>query len=219
MPSKPKKVSQFESISVLRGDAQPRTSPQTDSSDARLIERFQDGNPEVFDLLYVRHHSRIYGVILTIISNPEDALDITQDVFLKAYQSLNTFKKASQFYSWLYRIAINSCVDYMRRWPQRRTLSDNPISDDVYYHHESARQLPSPSMALEHEELSMFLQRAVQELTPKQREVFLLRYREELPLKAIAHRLGRSIGTVKAHLFQVHRTLHHQLLPYFQFAL
>ena len=181
MPSKPEKACQFEPISVLRSCTKSRTSPQTDSSDARLIERFQDGNPEVFDLLYVRHHSRIHGVILSIVCNSEDALDITQDVFLKAYQSLNTFKKASQFYSWLYRIAINSCVDYMRRWPQRRTLSDNPISDDVYYHHESARQLPSPSMALEHEELSMFLQRAVQELTPKQREVFLLRYREELP--------------------------------------
>jgi RNA polymerase sigma-70 factor (ECF subfamily) len=219
MPSKSKKVCQFESISVLRGDAQPRTSPRTDSSDARLIDRFQDGNPEVFDLLYLRHHSRIHGVILSIISNPDDALDLTQDVFLKAYQSLNSFKKASQFYSWLYRIAINSCVDYMRRRPQRRTVSDSPISDDVFYHPESARHLPSPSKRLEHEELSMFLQRAVMELTPKQKQVFLLRYKEELPLKAIAHRLGRSIGTVKAHLFQVHRTLHHQLLPYFQFAL
>ena len=219
MPSKPKNVCQFESISVLRGDAQPRTSPRTDSSDARLIERFQDGNPEVFDLLYLRHHSRIHGVILSIISNPDDALDLTQDVFLKVYQSLNTFKRASQFYSWLYRIAINRCIDFMRRRPQRRTICDEPVSDDVFYHHAATRQLPSPSTALEHEELSMILRRAVMELTPKQREIFLLRYREELPLKAIAHKLGRSIGTVKAHLFQAHRTLHHQLLPYFQFAL
>ena len=95
MPSKPKKVCQFESISALLGDAQSRTSPQTDSSDARLIERFQGGNPRVFDVLYLRHRDRIHGVVLHIVSNPEDALDITQDVFLKAYQSLYSFKKAS----------------------------------------------------------------------------------------------------------------------------
>lgn len=107
----------------------------------------------------------------------------------------------------------------MRRRHQRRTICDEPVSDDVFYHHESARHLQSPAKRLEHEELCMFLRRAVMELTPKQKEVFLLRYQEELRLKAIAHKLGRSIGTVKAHLFQVHRTLHHQLLPYFQFAL
>ena len=188
-------------------------------SDSTLIARFQSGESGAFNLLYLRHHSRIHGVILSIISNPDDALDLTQDVFLKVYQSLNTFKRASQFYSWLYRIAINRCIDFMRRRPQRRTICDEPVSDDVFYHHAATRQLPSPSTALEHEELSMILRRAVMELTPKQREIFLLRYREELPLKAIAHKLGRSIGTVKAHLFQAHRTLHHQLLPYFQFAL
>ena len=186
--------------------------------DSALIDRFQSGESGAFDQLYLRHHSRIHGVILSVVSNPDDALDLTQDVFLKAYQSLNTFKKASQFYSWLYRIAINRCIDFMRRRPQRRTISDEPVSDDVFYHHAATRQLPSPSKALEHEELCMFLHRAVMELTPKQREVFLLRYKDELPLKAIARKLGRSIGTVKAHLFQAHRTLHHQLLPYFQFA-
>ena len=180
-----------------------------DSPDSHLIDRFQSGECSAFGLLYLRYHDCIHGVVLSVVSNPEDALDLTQDVFLKAYQSPHTFKRASQFYSWLYRIAINSCVDYMRRRPQRRTVSDSPISDDVFYHHESARHLPSPSKGLEHEESSMFLQRAVMELTPKQREVFLLRYREELPLKTIALRLGRSIGTVKAHLFQAHRILHH----------
>lgn len=95
MPSKPKKVCQCESISVLRGDALPRTSPQADFPDAQLIERFQDGNPRVFDVLYLRYHGRIHGVIHCIISNLEDALYITEDVFLKAYQSLYSFKKAS----------------------------------------------------------------------------------------------------------------------------
>ena len=218
MPFTPDTVCQIEPESLQRGNPKSQISPQDDSSDDRLIERFQGGDTKVFDVLYLRHRDRIHGVIRAIVSNPDDAQDLTQDVFLKAYQGLPGFKKNSQFYSWLYRIATNRCVDYMRRRLQRHTISDTPVSDDVFYPHESARHLSSPSKTLEHEELCMFLQCAVMELTPKQREVFLLRYREELPLKAIACRLGRSIGTVKALLFQAHRTLHRQLLPYFQFA-
>ena len=71
--------------------------------DSVLIARFQQGNLGAFDLLYHRHYSRVHGVILSVVCHPEDALDLTQEVFLKAYQRLDTFKRASQFYSWLYR--------------------------------------------------------------------------------------------------------------------
>ncbi len=151
-----------------------------------------------------------------MISNREDALDISQDVFLKAYQALGNFKKASQFYSWLYRITINRCIDFMRRGTKRRMISNDPVSDDVFYHHEAVRHLSSPSNAVDYDEFCNYLQRAVAQLTPKQREVFILRYKEELPLKEIARKMGRSIGTVKAHLFQVRCNLRELLLPYLQ---
>ena len=151
-----------------------------------------------------------------MISNREDALDISQDVFLKAYQALENFKRTSQFYSWLYRIAINCCIDYMRRQSKHAWFSDKPVSDEVFYHQEAARHLSSPSNAVEYEEFCIYLHRAVVQLTPKQREVFILRYKEELPLKEIARKMGRSIGTIKAHLFQTHRSLQELLLPYLQ---
>ena len=94
----------------------------TDPPDIQLIQRFQAGDSGVFDLLYLRYHDRIYGVIRSIISNREDALDITQDVFLKAYQGLGNFKRTSQFYSWLYRITINRCIDFMRRRSKHSVL-------------------------------------------------------------------------------------------------
>ena len=107
---------------------------QVDSPDVRLVQRFQEGDSEVFNLLYLRYRDRIYGVICSMISNREDALDISQDVFLKAYQGLGNFKRVSQFYSWLYRIAINCCIDHMRRRSKHGVLSDKPVSDEVFYH-------------------------------------------------------------------------------------
>ena len=207
---------QFESRSISDSAAKCLTSAEVGSPDVQLIQRFQEGDSEVFNLLYRRHRDRIYGVICSIVSNPEDALDITQDVFLKAYQGLGNFKRAAQFYSWLYRITINRCIDFMRREAKHRAISSDPVSDAEFYPHEAARHLLSPSIAVEHEEFCIYLHRAVMKLTPKQREVFILRYREELQLKEIGAKTGRSIGTVKAHLFHAHQSLREQLLPYLQ---
>ena len=187
------------------------------SSDTQIVDHFQRGDSTAFEFLYLRYHDRIYGVICSMISNREDALDISQDVFLKAYQALWKFKRASQFYSWLYRIAINCCIDRIRRQSKRRMHSNDPVSDDVFYRREVTRHLSSPAKAVELEEFGMFLHQTVLQLTPKQREVFTLRYKEDLSLKEIAIKMERSIGTVKAHLFQIHRKLREMLVPYFRY--
>ena len=180
--------------------------PVDTPSDTDLIARFQAGESDVFDLLYRRHCDRIHNVILYVVSNPDDALDITQEVFLKAYQGLANFKRGSQFYSWLYRIAINRCIDYMRRQSARHVLSHEPFVEDEF-----CTRYVHPCIALERGEFHRRLHDALPALTPCQRTVFDLRYKDELSLKAIARRLGRSTGTVKAHLFYARRTLHHQL--------
>ena len=205
---------QFESRSISNSGAKCLTSVEVGSPDVQLIQRFQEGDLEVFNLLYRRHRDRIYGVICSIVSNREDALDITQDVFLKAYQALENFKSASQFYSWLYRIAVNCCIDFMRRRSKHHAICGDPVSDEEFYPHEADRHLLAPSKAVENEEFRIYLHSAVMKLTPKQREVFILRYREELQLKEIGAKTGRSIGTVKAHLFHAHQSLREQLLPY-----
>lgn len=181
------------------------------ASDSVLIARFQSGDARAFDLLYLSHYDRIHGVILSFVYNPEDALDITQEVFLKAYQGLANFNRASQFYSWLYRIAINQCIDFIRRQSKHSVLIDKPFCEETFH-----TNPVSPTAALERDEFHRQLDAALPALTPCQRRVFILRYKEDLSLKAIAHRLGRSIGTVKAHLFHARHILHHQLLPYFQ---
>ena len=203
---------QFDTSYVPISDS--KYVPETEVEDSQLVERFQEGDSEAFNLLYLRYRSRIHGVIRAIISNPEDALDVTQDVFLKAYQGLGNFKRASQFYSWLYRITINRCIDYMRQRAKQRVISNDPVSDDVFYGNVANRQPSAPSKAVETEEFYAYLRRAVMQLSPKQREVFILRYREDLPLKEIGRKMGRSTGTIKAHLFQAQRNLRVLLLPY-----
>ena len=84
------------------------------SPDFHLIQRLQTGESGVFDRLYYRHHDRIHDVIHATISNPEDAGDLTQEAFFKAYQGLEHFKNESEFYTWLYRIAVNHCIEHMR---------------------------------------------------------------------------------------------------------
>ena len=187
---------------------------EADANDSQLVERFQEGDSEAFDRLYIRYRGRIHGVVRSIISNPEDAHDVTQDVFLKAFQGLENFKGASQFYSWLYRITINRCIDYMRQRSKQRVISDDPVSDDVLYGNVANRHPSAPSKAVENEEFHTYLRQAVMQLSPKQKEVFILRYREELPLKEIGRKMGLSTGTIKAHLFQAQRNLRTLLLPY-----
>ena len=179
--------------------------------DSVLITRFRSGKTSVFDQLYLRHRDRIHGVIRSIIADPDDALDLTQEVFLKAYRRLDSFKHASQFYSWLYRIAINRCIDHMRRQSKHHMVIDEPFCEETFY-----REPVNPLTSLERHEFHCQLHAALPALTPNQRTVFVMRYKEDLSLKAIAHRLGRSIGTVKAHLFHAHCTLYRQLKDFYR---
>ena len=117
------------------------------SPDSVLIARFQSGELVAFDMLYRRHRDRVHGVILSVVCHPEDALDLTQEVFLKAYQCLDTFKHASQFYSWLYRIAINQCIDFMRRQSKHSVVIDAPFCEETFHEKPVA-----PTVALERAE-------------------------------------------------------------------
>ena len=101
----------------------------------------------MFDLLYRRHCDRIHNVILYVVSNPDDALDITQEVFLKAYQKLPGFKRVSQFYSWLYRIAVNQCIDHMRQQSKHSVVIDAPFCEETFHEKPVA-----PTVALERAE-------------------------------------------------------------------
>jgi RNA polymerase sigma-70 factor (ECF subfamily) len=164
----------------------------------------------------VRYHDRTYRLAQRFVPNSEDALDITQDAFIRAYQGLPDFKRKSQFYSWLYRITVNLCIDFLRKNARRETMNYALESDDLPMMNIADHNLRPPTQAVEDKELLTYLRRAIMQLAPKQREIFILRHWEGLSLKEIANTLGRSSGTVKAHLFHAHRNLRKLLRHYLQ---
>lgn len=190
---------------------------ETCHDDAQLIEQFQGGDESVFDEFVRRYQERIYRLARRFVKNREDALDITPDAFIKAYQGLSNFKRASQFYTWLYRITVNLCIDFLRKNASREMMTIyESQSDDYPLMNIADSNLTLPSKLAENKELSAYLRKAISQLSVKQREVFILRHWEGLSLKEIAHTVGRSVGTVKAHLFYAHRNLQNSLRPYLQ---
>ncbi len=182
--------------------------------DDELVNRFQNGDIEAFNPLVLKYEKKIYNLIYQQIRDRETAKDISQEVFLKAFKALPNFKGGSAFYSWIYRIAINSSIDFQRQRNRSRVLTFEelpPDADDVLRMSDSH---PSPEKLLEEKELGKVIRKAVRELPPGQRRVFNLRHRRELAIKEIAVLLNRSEGTIKAHLHHAHRRLQGMLLPY-----
>ena len=93
----------------------PESIPPECNEDVELIERFQQGDTAAFDMLFTRYQKRTYRLVQRFVPNPEDASDLTQDAFIRAYQGLGDFKSQCQFYSWLYRITVNLCIDFLRK--------------------------------------------------------------------------------------------------------
>ncbi|MCZ6679092.1 MAG: sigma-70 family RNA polymerase sigma factor [Candidatus Poribacteria bacterium] len=184
------------------------------TDERELVERFQNGEQEVFNELVIKYQGKVYNLVYKYVSNPETARDLSQEVFIKAFQALPHFKRQSAFYSWLYRIAINLCIDFIRQQNRKQTLSieDLPTGGNDENAFNDVKPLP-PDQA-ETRELGQIIGQAVRQLPPGQQRVFNLRYQEGLQLKEIAARLDRSEGTIKAHLHHAHRRLQTLLLPY-----
>ena len=183
--------------------------------DTELIERFQQGDTAAFDMLFTRYQKRTYRLVQRFVSNPEDASDLTQDAFIRAYQGLGDFKSQCQFYSWLYRITVNLCIDFLRKKARSEVLLyDTGESEELPMANIPDPRSESPAKAAENKELRTHIRKAVRRLPPKQRQIFILRHWDGLSLKDIAATVGRSDGTVKAHLLHAHRNLRRHLRSY-----
>ncbi len=179
-----------------------------------LIERFQNGDTEAFNPLVLKYRQKIYNLLYLRVKDPEVAKDLSQDVFLKAFQGLPRFKQDSTFYSWLYRIASNCSVDYLRKQKRRKVLMFGELPPDADNTLQMTQMSPSPAEMIENDELGRIIRKAVRQLSPGERRVFKMRYQQELPIKEIAVRLNKSEGTVKVQLYHTRQKLQSLLTPY-----
>ncbi|MFZ5433778.1 MAG: RNA polymerase sigma factor [Calditrichota bacterium] len=175
--------------------------------DLDLVREFRAGNERAFNDLVLRYRGGVLATALGMVGNKDDAEDIAQEVFVRAYQSIDGFRGDSAFYTWLYRITVNLCLNHLRR---RKTRTFFGLEDKQLVQPE-AEKADHP---LELAELSAKARQAISELPEKQRAVFLLRHFQELPHAEIARILDRDEGTIKANYFQAVRKLRTKLGPY-----
>jgi RNA polymerase sigma-70 factor (ECF subfamily) len=191
-----------EKLRINRGPASSVQCLTALMVDADLIARAAAGDPAAFQVLVEQHRSMVYRVAYQFAGNHHDADDITQDVFIKVYRSLARFRQDAQLTSWIYRIAMNACIDHRRRrLPAYAVQSD----DEPERLANTAEARPGPEAVAYAGELGAMLEAAVGRLPEGQRIVFIMRHHEGLKLCEIAEALGLAEGTVKR---QLHTAIH-----------
>ena len=174
--------------------------------DAQLVERCLEGDERAYRTLVEKYQRRIYTVAFGILRNQEDAMDVTQDAFVKVHRNLPKFEGTSSFYTWLYRIVVNLCIDRKRR--AKKAI--NVDYDDAISHQEQPHQsgptlasvsIAGPAKELARKELREKMQLALEKLSPDHREILVLREFEGLPYEEIAEILNIAKGTVMSRLF------------------
>jgi RNA polymerase sigma-70 factor (ECF subfamily) len=182
----------------------------TPATDEELVESFQGGDVAAFDLLVRRWDRRMLGAIYRIVGPAEDARDLAQEVFFKAFRALGSFKREARFSSWLYQIALNVCRDRLRR----RRRSARLVSLDALLEggETLAREPPGLDWA-EAADLGRLVARAVASLAHEHREVVVLKEYEGLTFAEISAALGVPVSTVKTRLYRALSLLREQLEP------
>ncbi len=187
--------------------------PEERADDRSLVERATRGDREAFGALVQRHQDRIFNLAYQVVRNREDALDVSQEAFVKAFASLSSFKGEASFTTWMHRIVVNLAIDCLRR----RRRGDPAGYDDrlaLPEDGETGFAAPDdPERALETRQVRSLLARGIQALPPAHRAVLVLREIEGLSYDEIARVVGCNLGTVMSRLFYARRKLRKVLQP------
>ncbi len=196
--------------------ASPERRLEADA-DLEIVRQVQAGDVAAFDRLIIKYRERVYGVIYNMTSNREDAADLTQDTFIKAFQSIHRFGGQSSFFTWLYRIGINSTLTFLRKSRLRAFFSlerldaDEPVSKEVIA---ALTDKTGAERDTYVRELQEKLNDALQKLSIKHRTVVTLFEIDGLSHQEIAEVMDCSVGTVRSRLHYAKQLLQSELQPY-----
>ena len=173
-----------------------------------VVERVRAGDTDAFEALVTAYQKQIYNLTLRYVTLPEDAADLTQEAFLRAYRSLDSFRGDSRFSVWLYRLATNICIDFLRSKGRGSAASLTVENDE-----EEPEELDVPDLSfepqkeLERRELQRAVREGLKTLTEDARTIVVLRELEGLSYAEIGEQLGLEPGTVKSRLFRARKAL------------
>jgi len=180
--------------------------------DRELIQQALQGNQSAYESLLKRYKDLVYSVMYKMVRNPQEAEDLTQEAFMKAFNALASFNEEFAFSTWLMKIATNNCIDLLRR----RKLKTMSIDEPVQYKDEKVQiELPdreaTPEKKILTRERAQIINEAIESLPPRYKHVIVLRHKEEKSYEEIADILNLPLGTVKARIFRAREMLNQKL--------
>ena len=191
------------------------TLAQVDVSELDLVKQCQAGNTEAFDQLVTRYRTRVFAMIYNMVHNEQDAWDLAQDSFVKAWKSIRSFRGRSSFYTWIYRIVMNVTIDWLRKKQVKGAGAEFNDAIQLKEIEPASRTLPKadplPHERMERSEIRARIDNAIAQISPEHRAVILMKEIEEMQYHEIAEALGCSIGTVMSRLFYARKKLQNLL--------
>ena len=181
--------------------------------DLELIEKAKKGSSDAFRELVEKYGRKVYYLALDLTGSPQDAEDLSQDVFMKVSQSLHTFRGEANFGSWLYRITVNTNINHHRR-KAFHAMKAVESMDERSWDQRGLSASHNPEKSAESSMIQKHIEEALEQLTPRERAIFVLRHYEDMPLKEIAQVLDVRVGTVKSTLFRSLKTMRKYLSFY-----
>lgn len=182
-------------------------------TDQQLVRKVRNGDRSAFDLLVIKYQSRVASIISRYVYDSQEVMDLTQETFVKAYRAIGRFRGDSAFYTWLYRIAVNTAKNFLEARGRRPQGSADVAEAENFDEGVRLRDASSPERMLQKEQLQRELQRAIAELPEELRSAFLLREYDGLSYDDIARILECPIGTVRSRIFRARDAVDRRLGP------
>lgn len=195
-------------------DQDPKQGERNDSqTDLQLVRKVRNGDRAAFDLLVVKYQSRVASIISRYVYDSQEVMDLTQEAFVKAFRAMDRFRGDSAFYTWLYRIAVNTAKNYLESRGRRPQGSADVAEAENFDDGGRLRDVASPERLLQREELQQALSEAIAQLPEELRSAFLLREYDGLSYEDIARILECPIGTVRSRIFRARDSVDRYLGP------
>ena len=197
-------------VAAISGQSAATGDDSQGPDDVDLVSRCQQGDTAAFNELVTRYRGKVYAMIYNMVHNEQDAWDLAQDGFLKAWKSIARFRGQSSFYTWLYRIMMNVTIDSLRR---KQVAGDTEFDDSIALRNIDPNSVTTPRAGLmpadkvAGDEIRLRIDAAISRLSPEHRAVILMREIEGLEYQEIADSLDCSIGTVMSRLFYARKKM------------
>ena len=183
-------------------------------TDKELVRRVKKGDRDAFDLLFSRYQHKILNLVSRYLRDPQDVEDVAQEAFIKAFRALPRFRGESAFYTWLYRIAINTAKNHLVARSRRPPGTDVDVDDAEYFDgNDALRESESPEAALARDQLSSEIDLAIAELPDDLRSAVTLREFDGLTYEQIAEIMDCPVGTVRSRIFRARESIDKRIEP------